>query len=177
MSEKDQKVLEMLATALRMEEKGKAFYDKAAAACSNEPGKDIFLSLAKDEVVHMDRIRFIHESLSGGKAWAGTWKDMKLKQQSMAKVFREMAKKHATNVTATADDIESLEIGIEFEAESIKFYQERLEKAEEQTEREFLERMVDEEKSHHAALIDMKLYLSDPAGWFREQERGGLDGA
>jgi hypothetical protein len=37
--------------------------------------------------------------------------------------------------------------------------------------------MISEEKSHHAALSDMKLYLSDPAAWFVEQEHPGLDGA
>jgi len=39
------------------------------------------------------------------------------------------------------------------------------------------QQMISEEKSHHAALSDMKLYLSDPAAWFVEQEHPGLDGA
>jgi hypothetical protein len=37
--------------------------------------------------------------------------------------------------------------------------------------------MVVEEKSHHKILEDAKLYLTDPSSWFREHEKGGLDGA
>lgn len=59
----------------------------------------------------------------------------------------------------------------------VAFYQDHLSKAKDRVEREFIEQMVTEEKSHHAALSDMKLYLSDPAAWFVEQEHPGLDGA
>lgn len=177
MDDKNDNAIKMLATALRMEEKGKAFYDKAAASCSNEPGKKIFSSLAQEEVVHMSRISSIYESLSDAKPWAGEWKDMKLKHEYLVHIFRGLAQKHATNVTANADDIASLDIGIEFEADSMAFYKQHLENAALPMEKEFLELMIEEETTHHKALIDMKFYLQDPEGWFREMEKGGLDGA
>jgi len=68
-------------------------------------------------------------------------------------------------------------VGIDFEMRAITFYQEHLEQATDPLEREFIEQLITEEKSHHTALSDMKLYLSDPAAWFGEQERLGLDGA
>lgn len=37
-------------------------------------------------------------------------------------------------------------------------------------------KMVDEENLHHFVLSDLKFYLSDPTGWFTEQEHHGLDG-
>ena len=44
-------------------------------------------------------------------------------------------------------------------------------------EKKFLERMIQEERTHHSTLTDMKLYLSDPSSYFIETEKHGLDGA
>jgi len=62
---------------------------------------------------------------------------------------------------------------IDFEMRSVEFYEEQLPKATDSLEQEFIKKMIVEERGHHAALTDMKFYLSDPAGWFREKERGG----
>ena len=74
-------------------------------------------------------------------------------------------------------DIEALEVGVDFELKSIDFYKEHLERSEDPEEREFLGRMIKEERSHYKLLDDMKLYLKDPDLWFMEKERSGLDGA
>ena len=68
-------------------------------------------------------------------------------------------------------------IGIDLEFRAISFYQQHVAKAVDPLEREFVDQMITEEKSHHAALSDMKLYFSDPAAWFGEHERHILDGA
>ncbi|MBW2648656.1 MAG: hypothetical protein JRC53_02390 [Deltaproteobacteria bacterium] len=87
-----------------------------------------------------------------------------------------MAKKHGSKIIADTSDLEALDTGIDFEMRSVEFYEEQLTKATNSLEQEFIKKMVTEERGHHAALTDMKFYLSDPAGWFREKERGGLDG-
>jgi rubrerythrin len=169
--------LKMLATALEMEDKGRAFYEKAAAACANDLGRGIFRMLAEDEKLHQERIRKIHGQLQGGKAWPSEWQQVGQPHDEMPRMFHAFAEKHGARVTAAAGDIEALETGISLEAASIRFYREALAKAEERQAREFLERMVAEEIVHRNTLTDMKFYLSDPAGWFRETEGGGLDGA
>ena len=87
-----------------------------------------------------------------------------------------MAFAHGKNITANTSDLEALDMGIDLESRSITFYKENLTKAQDSLEREFIEEMIGEENSHHAVLSDMKLYLSDPAGWFFEHEHTGLDG-
>ncbi len=169
--------LQMLSTALEMEEKGKNFYERIVKTTKNEMGREIFRTLMEDEIVHMDRIRKIYASLNDNKTWSGEWKNLTVKHDSLNKLFREVVSRHGVGNTADRGELEAIDMGIDFEAQSIAFYEEHGTKATDPLEREFIRAMIAEERTHHAALTDMKFYLSDPAGWFREQERGGLDGA
>jgi rubrerythrin len=177
MSDAPDRTMQMLSTALGLEEKGKGFYSKAVSTCHNAVGKEIFRMLMKDEVVHMDRIRTIYKQLEGGESWSDEWKSIQPDHEELGTLFREIASAHGQEVTTDASDLEAIDVGIDFEMRAVTFYQEHLEQATDPLEREFIEKMIAEEKSHHAALSDMKLYLSDPAAWFGEQERLGLDGA
>ena len=169
--------MNMLSTALGLEEKGKGFYSRTVSTCHNAVGKEIFRTLMKDEVVHMDRIRYIFKRLEGGASWSDDWKSIQPDHKELGTLFREMASAHGREVTSGAGDIEAIDVGIDFEMRAITFYQEHLEQTTDPFEREFIEQLIIEEKGHHATLSDMKLYLSDPAAWFGEQERSGLDGA
>ncbi len=177
MSDAPDRSLQMLSTALEMEEKGKGFYGKAVSTCHTAMGREIFRMLMKDEVMHMDRIRKIYKRLKAGQPWSDEWKSIQSSHKDLGVLFRELASAHGPKITAKTGDIEALDVGIDFELRAISFYQEHLEKATDPLEREFIERIIAEEMSHHTALSDMKLYLSDPAAWFVEQERAGLDGA
>lgn len=177
MSDSIERSLHMLSTALEMERKGKAFYDEAIATCHNAVGREMFRMLMKDEVVHMDRILKIYEALKAGRAWSDEWKSLKPDHKDLRVLFKEMVSNHGTRITSKTSDLEALDVGIDFESRAISFYQEHLEKTTDSLEREFIEQIINEEKSHHAALSDMKLYLSEPAAWFGEQEHPGLDGA
>jgi rubrerythrin len=176
MNEDLKRAKKMLSTALEMEERGKAFYERAVSTCRNDMGKEIFQTLMEDEDVHMIRIRSIYERLSGKQAWSEEWKKLKVKHADLGGLFRNIAKKHGPKIVADTSDLEALDTGIDFEMISVEFYEEQLKKATNSLEQEFIRKMVAEERGHHAALTDMKFYLSDPAGWFREKERGGLDG-
>ncbi|MEA3471314.1 MAG: ferritin family protein [Thermodesulfobacteriota bacterium] len=167
--------LKMLSKALEMEEKGRAFYERVVSTCTNSVGREMFKILLEDEKVHMDRIKKIYEALSGREIWR-TWDDLEVKHGDLAAIFRKMAKEHGSKINVGTDDLEALDIGIDFEARSVEFYEEQLKKATDNLEKAFIKEMISEEKSHYVALQDMKLYLSDPASWFREKEHGGLDG-
>jgi rubrerythrin len=175
MKEDIDRSLKMLSTALEMEEKGRAFYERIVSTCTNSVGREMFKILLEDEKVHMDRIKTIYKSLSGSEVWC-TWDNLEAKHGDLASIFRKMAKEHGSKINVGTDDLEALDIGIDFEARSVEFYEEQLKKATDKLETTFIKEMILEEKSHYAALEDMKLYLSDPSSWFRERERGGLDG-
>ena len=177
MSETSKETLAMLSIALEMEKKGKDFYVKAVEKSANKLARDMFTKLRDDEDVHVERILSIHGSLEGGGPWTGEWKTKEAGGGSINTMFRELAREHGKTIKAETTDIEALDVGIDFETKSIEFYQDHLKTASDPLEREFLERMMDEEKSHHELLVDMKYYLTDPAGWFAEQEKPHIDGA
>lgn len=177
MTNKNAGVLKMLKTALEMEEAGKGFYEKAAATCTNELGREMFSSLMADEIVHMQRIQEIFESIQGTEKWTKEWEKIHSKGHSdLRKVFGEFTKKHGPHVKADSADIQALSVGIDLEQKAITYYEDHLKTATDEIERAFLKKMIVEEHKHHEILSDTKLYLTDPAAWFVESEHSSVDG-
>ncbi len=170
-------IMALVGKALEMEQRGKAFYQDALEKCSNPLGRDIFKKLKADEDVHVERIKAIHESLSGGKGWSDAWKKVELEGGDVKQVFRDLAAKYKTDIHASTDDIKALEMGMEFEQKAVEFYAAELERATDPLEREFAQIMVEEERSHYSTLADIKFYLENPEAWFEQNERSQLDGA
>ncbi|MCX5851279.1 MAG: ferritin family protein [Deltaproteobacteria bacterium] len=176
MKASSEKAHAMFSAALEMEGKGKSFYKKAHAACTHAPGKEIFKNLMEDEDDHIRKIKALHTSIGENGGWKGARKKEPQALRDLGLIFRQMAERHGSEITAAAGDIEALDVGIGLERRSVEFYENHLKKAADPEEKEFLTKMVTEEKTHYAVLQDMKLYLSDPASWLLEKERGGLDG-
>lgn len=168
--------LAMLSTALEMEEKGKAFYEKAVLTCKNPLGVKIFTMLKKDEDIHVQRIKKTYEQLNTQHTWSEEWKSFGEGHSDLGKVFRDLAMVQGQNITADTGDLDALSVGIEFEFKSVRFYEDQLKVATEPIEQEFIKRLIVEETGHHTALAEMKAFLADPAAWFREQERSSFDG-
>jgi len=162
-------------TALEMEEKGRVFYENAARECSAEVGQKIFAMLRDDEVRHVQRIKEIEKALDrdSGLEQACRLDD---REVDAGRAFRELAGKVQAEKPCDST-IKALNAGMDFELALVKFYEEALEKASEELEREFLRRMVAEEKGHFVLLSDMQYYYEDPEGWHMDKDRAGLDGA
>jgi rubrerythrin len=177
MSVNNDRVLKMLNTAREMEMKGHAFYREAVTKTENQLGRDVFQMLMQDETVHLKRIDSIFAELAAGRDWSNEWKTFQPGRAELGELFGEMAVKYGKSIHASTKDLEALDVGIDFEAKSILFYQTQLPLAIEPLEKEFLELMVAEEKTHHRLLGDMKLFLSAPDSYFQEKNRSILDGA
>ncbi|MBU2548594.1 MAG: ferritin family protein [Proteobacteria bacterium] len=176
MSETSDRSKKMLATALEMEERGKAYYEKAALATKNEVGRGVFKMLAEYEVEHMERIKEIYSVLSGGQGWSESLVSFGL-ATDLGAVFRKLAEAQREHVRAATSDVEAMSVGVRFESASVKFYEDQLSRAGDLLERRFLELMVAEERGHLNLLSDLRFYYMDPEAWFMEKERAGLDGA
>ena len=168
--------MDMLSAALDMEEKGKAFYKKAATTCRNPQCMEIFSALMKDEVIHTGRIKQIHNTLTSQRCWTRDWESIKAPSHDLEMLFQNLAPKERKKIKAETTDLEAVDIGLDLESASIKFYQEHRTKAIDPIEAAFLDQMILEEKGHWKALKDTRYYLTDPQGWFMEKERAGLDG-
>jgi len=176
MADQNQCSIDMVSKALDMEEKGKVFYEKAATTCRNPQCKEIFSALMKDEVVHTGRIKQIHETLTSQKCWTRDWESIKAPSNNLEMLFQNLTVKESNKIKAETTDLEAVDIGLDLESASIKFYQEHRAKAADPIEAAFLDQMILEEKGHWKTLNDTRYYLTDPQGWFMEKERAGLDG-
>jgi len=176
----EDRVMAMCATALEMEERGRRFYEDAASRCRNPAGRDMFRILKEQEVVHIRRIKRIYEAVQTGEGFPEVSDPAEFASASEAleALFKGLAARHeAPAGSPDPSDLEAVETGIDLEQSAIAFYEGRRPQALDPKELTFIDLMIREEKGHHRTLNDMRFYLTDPAGWFREREHGGLDGA
>ncbi len=167
----------MLAEAVEEEEKGLAIYEEAVAVCSLELGKEMFRRLLAREKDHIKRLRSIYDSLQRGEAWSDLWKPQEVEDEGLQEFLKDEIALLGHKIHACSGDLQVLEIGITMEQESIDFYDDRLQKATDSLEQEFLTSMIAEERGHFVVLQDLKLFLTDTASWFIERERHAMDGA
>lgn len=173
---KKERLLGMLKTALEMEERGFEFYRQASERTKDEAARDLFKTLQAEEAVHMRRIRAIYSSIESTSSFGSEWEKEVVAHKGLDAIFKGLAKRTEGSKGAEVSDIEAVETGLEFEARSVKFYEERLKEAESDAERAFLKAMVEEERTHYRALQDTKLYLTDPQAWFAANEGTSVDG-
>jgi rubrerythrin len=167
--------LQVLETALQLEINGMAFYRKASNDSQNTVAKEMFAYLADAEVTHMDRIKQISGSLNLTGNWSKVEHDKG--HAGIKEVFSRLAKENKDRLVPAATEIQALETGLDLEVKSIDFYTIQFGKAGDANEKAFYSSLIEEEESHFRTLKDMKFYLENPAAWFAEHERHGLDGA
>ncbi len=168
------RALQVLSTALKMEEKGRRYYEQAAADSRNELARRIFQTLAEEEEAHVEHLRRLWSGLDGGASWSqedgrlGNEVDEGLLQattEDLHSFFAVVAHHHASTFEPDADDEAALALSIDFEARAVSFYQNQLDTALHPLERRFLKAMIEEERGHHAALVELQRFLSDSDAW------------
>jgi rubrerythrin len=177
MTEKHAGLMNLLCAAIEFENKEKAFYEKIIRTCPSKLGKEVFQMLLGEEADHEKGIREIYESMKSGKAWPESCSLFDRELMDARAAFKKAVEKHGSEVQRELDFTKALQIGIDFERESVNFYEKKLKEAGGPFEKKFLERMIKEEKGHHLLLLDMQYYFEDPEGYFMEKEHRGLDGA
>jgi len=177
MSNERDEALEMFCTAIEMKEKKRALYEEAMKACPDQVGIETFHMLKDAESEHLKRIQELYKELRDGKDWVATCQLHEFHSEDKQAVLRRIAEEHGKIPKACVDDVVAIETGLQLENASISFFENRLENATRDIEREFLERMIAEEREHYILLADLKYYYVDTEAWFMEKSRVRLDGA
>ncbi len=160
-------------TAIKMEKNGIDFYHKAEEKTSYPLAKKMFLSLAEDEKRHLTVLKEILTDLkfSDLDRFFG-----EKPRQKIENIFKEARNEIKERIAANPDELETLKIGMDMESESVEFYQTALEKSEDNHQKAFLRRLIEEEKEHHQLLQNTHSYLKNSGDWFLWEEKGLLDG-
>ena len=160
-------------TAIKMEKNGIDFYHKAEEKTSYPLAKKMFLSFAEDEKRHLTVLKEILTDLkfSDFDRFFGEKPGQKIEN-----IFRKVKNEIKERITANPDELEALKIGMDMELESVEFYQMALEKSEDNHQKAFLRRLVEEEKEHLQLLQNTHSYLKNSGDWFLWEEKALLDG-
>ena len=164
----------IIRTAIKMEEDGVEFYQKAARETSHPFGKRMFLSFAEDEKRHLTVLKNILTDLKFSDF--DQFFQEKTPRQKIKTVFREVKNQVKERIAANADELEALKIGMDMESKSSEFYQAALEKTQDSHLKPFIRRLIEEEKEHYQLLQNTYSYLEDSGDWFLWEEKALLDG-
>ncbi|MCX8012174.1 MAG: ferritin family protein [Desulfobacterota bacterium] len=160
--------LEALSQALKREEEGRAYYQKALMNTTNELGKRMFEFLVRAEESHIQKIKQIYDSLENSVKWANIISNPI--EKSGKAVCAEIISSFKEDIKGEVDDIQALKIALKMEDESIKFYQCQAEATEDLAEKKFYLLLVNEETDHWLSILESIEYLEDPQGYFHQKE-------
>ncbi len=176
MPTEQEKTLDALQIALKMETDGKQFYLKASSQAANQPGKKLFKTLADEEDIHARKFTEIYQAMTSQKPWPRT--DFKpdggrhlrtVFAAALGEPVRQTAKGAESEVAAALT-------ALDMENKTFDFYQKRAGTAGFPLERDFYGALASQEKEHQLILQDYYEFLQDPAAWYVKIERPSLDG-
>jgi len=155
--------------ARKMETEAVEFYRGAAAKAQNPVGKEMFLSIAKDEAGHLGMLKDIIEGCALKITEAQPIKQVKT-------IFEEMKGKMMARVPATATEVDALKIAMEMEKESVAFYTKAAAEAKSEGEKCLFNRLVQEEEEHFRIFNNTHSFLTDTGNWFMWEEHSIVEG-
>ena len=174
--EAQEKLLQVMRTAVQMEIDGRAFYLKAAGTSGNALGVKLFTQLAAEEDIHRQVFENIARAIQAEQGWS----DVPFQADQAAKlktVFAAAADELPTAVEVAQTELDAVQTAIGMENKSYALYKEASQEASSTAERKLLERLAAEESGHRSTLTDYYEYLADPSSYFQNKEHHSLDGA
>ncbi len=166
---------DMICKALDMAQQAVDYYDKSMQACSTSLGMDIFQKLKEDKQEHVKRLQELHKGLASGGEWEQVCTLPEDEVEDAKEVVKTLTAKHEGD-SCPASELDAISSAVSMEEQHLKFYQDKLNMAADQREKEFLQRMEQETRQHYAMVTDLHHFYEDPQAWYRNQG-GGLDGA
>jgi len=152
---------EIFQIAMDIEENGRVFYEKARDKIQDQDAKQVFTALALAESEHKKRFASMKSELpptQQGEVWdPDNEMNSYLKMMADMHVFRsdEEVEEQLSWVTDTLD---ALNLGIQFEKDSIIFFLDMQHATTGKQEKEFIGQLIDEEREH---LKKLSLKLRD----------------
>jgi len=172
MVKEQDKILQILQLAIRMERDGKKFYLRVSRESQHELGKKLLETLAGEEDVHRQQFEKIFEAIRQKQAWPKT--DFHPdKGRHIKTIFVQVA---TGTEPSTVTEQDAIKVAIDMENQSYDLYKTQATSATSATEKDFFEALAAEERGHQIALTDYLEFLQDPADWFTMKECHSLDG-
>ncbi|MFH0892974.1 MAG: ferritin family protein [Bacteroidota bacterium] len=149
---------DILKTALLMEMKGKAFYEKIAQHSTDPDVANIFLLMAKEEQTHIDFLSKHYVSFHSTSAFA----ELKLieKDDNMF-AAAILNKKAVQKISSVGYEAAAISAAIDMENKAVEFYSLHAKETNNPAEKELFQWLADWEKGHHHILNELNTELQE----------------
>ena len=166
----DDDVKNAIKTAIQMEKDGFAFYKKASVQTSSDMGRDIFESLANDEQLHLE----VFQNLFQDKIEKTEWDNLVNSSKKYAEInIFPKDLKQMEGANPDTNELDALKIAMDSEKEAIDYYGKIKEKAKEDSIRQIINEIIEQEKNHYSILQEEFNHLSKTGYWFELDVLGG----
>ena len=173
MAEDVSKALDTLKIGMRVELRGKRFYEQAAAQTTDPLGKKGFESLIKEEEGHYKILQAEYNALSGGVGWV----DLNEARNAPLALFPSDDEAVEDWISPGASDVEALEVAMEFEWKGYQMYDRAANETDDPVARSVFRFLADAENKHYAFIEKTHEYLTTKGSWyFDEQETPFFEG-
>jgi len=169
MSHIDDRIVELVRTAIDLELGGEQFYRHLAGLTQNASGKAMFLRLAEEEKQHVDESRALFAVLVGEEEL----KRLTLQEAAQANPSRLVAELEAAILqrghAVVADDTQALRMAMELERRAIHLFQEMANHTKDAAVLDLIGKLVQEESFHYDSLqaqldsiLNVGIWLDEP---------------
>jgi rubrerythrin len=145
----DKSVMEALKLAAHKEQDARKFYLESAERVSDACGRDMFLSLADEELNHLKMVERQYESLAGGEGW------VKFAEAAAAKAFKPLKARKSLKqpVDAATSEADALLLAIQMENDSRDLYAEQAKKVTSPAGKQMYRYLAQAEQRHFDLLM------------------------
>jgi rubrerythrin len=157
--------------AIQLERDGRTFYLDVATKSSSTRARQMFESLADDELLH---IQWIEQMLSPGEAAATSAK--KKTYERLRGIFADVPQSERQVFASSKDDIQAIRAAIAMEEKSRTAYLTWAEESSSDELRDLCTTLADQEAFHRELLENTIEYLEHTGDWFMMEEGWHFDG-
>jgi rubrerythrin len=159
---------EIVRAAIQLERDGRQFYLDVAEKASSALAKQMFESLADDEVRH---IEWIEKLYPGVKSVEEINKGL---YQRLSKVFADMPEETRRGAQLAESDADAINLAIQMEVKSRDTYRQWGEESDDEEVQTLCKALAGAEEYHKELLENTREYLSNSIDWFL-QDRGVVE--
>jgi rubrerythrin len=158
----DKKVVEF---ALDFEKQGAISYLELASSVGNPLSRNLFYTLAKQEIDHAKRIEEFYAGISVERPLKGA--DVTAVEEEIKSFFVKIKEKAAMPAET---NLEVYKTAMELEKKGYQAYEKFYEESDDSGEKKFLDFLLKEEKSHLDSIANVYSYLSGTSDWLEKEE-------
>jgi rubrerythrin len=159
MADEHKKLTDGLMKAISAERDGYSFYMMAAGSTDDEKGKEVFETLAREELDHMNFLRQQYDAiLKTGKPDSSLSLGPRKDLTGISPIFSDKLK---SRIKDAHIEMSALSIGVQLELDAIRFYKEQAKQTSYPDVKKFYMELADWETGHYNALWEQQQQLKE----------------